>query len=279
MNNIKRYGISFLVLSLVFGAYVNAGEKRKRISTTSREYSNVSDIKAEIVFGRDLAARILGNYRLLENEKINRYVTLVGRSVALYAGRQELTYFFGVLDTDEVNAFATPGGYIFVTKGLLKKIENEAQLAGVLGHEIIHVVKKHVVMELNIKGEDGSVAGGLTSMIGGATGTFRVALEKALDEAEDILFKRGYKIEDEIEADREGVLLVSFAGYDPLALLECLTTLRSFEKEDKTHKGDHPVFEVRKQAMEKTLAENGLLNIKQAKVRERYYEHINKADL
>ncbi len=279
MNNLLKCTFSFVILCLFFHYPVMAGEERKRASTLSLEYSNVSDVKAEISFGRDLAARILGNYKLLDNEKINKYVNLVGRGIAIYSGRPEIKYYFGVLDTDDVNAFATPGGYIFITRGLLKKVENEAQLAGVLGHEIAHVVKKHVVNELNIKGEEGSAASGISSMIGGATGTFRVALDKALDEAENILLKRGYKIKDEIEADRVGILLAGVAGYDPMGLQAFLKKARSFEIEDKTHKGEHPVYETRMKKIKEVLVTNGLINVKLTKVRERYYEYVNKADI
>lgn len=274
MNRISRYIVLLFVLSIIIVNFCFARDSRKRISTTTNDFSNLSDIEAEIGFGRELAARILGNYSLVDDEKINRYVNLVGRALALYAGRPELKYYFGVLDSAEVNAFATPGGYIFITRGALMKMDNEAQLAGVLGHEIAHVVKKHVVKELNIKGDDASAVGGIANLIGGATGGFRVALEQALDQGADILFNRGYKIADEIEADRVGILLASVAGYKPSALKQFLNTTKGFEKEDKTYKGEHPILEVRMREINKTLEANGLQDVKKAKVRERFHETI-----
>lgn len=274
-NKIYIYILAFFVLNIIVVNFSFARDSRKRLSTIATDFTNLSDIEAEIRFGRELAARILGNYRILDDEKINRYVNLVGRALTLYAGRPEIKYHFGVLDSDEINAFATPGGYIFVTKGTLMKMDNEAQLAAVLGHEIAHVVRKHVVKELNIKGDDVSAAGGIASIIGGATGSFREALDQALDEAADILFNKGYKVADEIEADRIGTLLASIAGYDPSALKQFLNTASSFEKEDKTYKkGEHPIQEVRIREINKTLEANGLQDITKAKAEERFHETI-----
>jgi len=276
MNKTIRVIPALLIISIIFVGFAFAGDGRQRVSSISSEYSDVSDIEAEIRFGRELAARILGNYSLLDDEKVNRYVNLVGKALALYAGRPELRYHFGVLDSDEINAFAAPGGYIFITRGALMKMDNEAQLAGVLAHEIAHIVKKHVVNELNIKGEEGSGVGGLAGLIGGPTASVRGALEQALDDAVDILFNRGYKVKDEIEADRVGILVASVAGYDPSALREFLSSVKSFEKEDRTYKGEHPIFEVRMREIDETLKAHGLQDVKKAKAKDRFYENIKK---
>jgi len=274
MKKVDKLIPALLISSIMLVNFALAGDARLRSSAIAEEYANLSDIEAEITFGRELSARILGNYSILDNQKIHRYVNLVGKAVALYAGRPEIRYHFGVLDTDEINAFASPGGYIFITRGALMKMDNEAQLAAVLAHEIAHIVERHVVKELNIRGDEGSAIGGIAGLIGGATGSFRVALEQTLDKATDILFNRGYKVKDEIEADRVGVLLASVAGYDPLALKEFLSNVRSFEKEDKTYKGEHPIFEVRITEIHKTLEAHGLQDVKKAKARERFYENI-----
>jgi len=276
MNKISKLIPALLILTVMLVDFAFSGQGRQRVSATSSEYLDVSDIKAEVMFGRELAARILGNYNLLDDEKINRYVNLVGKGLALYAGRPEIRFYFGVLDSDEINAFATPGGYIFITLGALLKMDNEAQLATVLAHEIAHIAKKHVVRELNIRGEEGAGAGEIASMVGYSTGTIRVAMEQALDEAANILFNRGYKIKDEIEADRVGILVASVAGYDPSALKEFLNNVKSFEKEDTTYKGEHPIFEVRMSEINKTLEAHGLQNAKKAKVRGRFYENVKK---
>lgn len=265
-----------LGLSLLWVISVDAGDARRRISSLAEDYANLSDVEAEIRFGRDLSARILGNYPLLKDEKKSRYVGLIGTGLSQYAGRPELTFHFGILETTEINAFAAPGGYIFITTGALEQMENEAQLAAVLGHEIAHVVKRHVVKKLNIKGEQGAAAGGFAGMIGGATGSFREAFEQSMKEAEEILFHKGYEIEEEIEADQFGILLASAAGYSPEALRDFLIKCKRFESGNPQTDSAHPPHEVRIQTMNETLQAEGLRNGSNAKIRNRFNDYIQK---
>src|SRR2546427_12790257 len=103
------------------------------------------DKPEEIELGRSVATALGSRYRLLREEPLTRYVALVGTAVAMQSDRPDLRYYFGVLDTDEVNAFAAPGGYVFITRGTLALIRDEATLAGVLGHEIGHIALRHHV--------------------------------------------------------------------------------------------------------------------------------------
>ena len=93
--------------------------------------------------GQDFAATLLGAKPLVADPRLQRYVNALGRWLALQTERPDLPWTFGVLDDPGFNAFATPGGYIFVTKGLVMRMHNEAELAGVLAHEIGHVLRKH----------------------------------------------------------------------------------------------------------------------------------------
>lgn len=249
---------------------------RKRISAMGDEYSGEADLEAEIIFGRDLAARILGNYKALNNDQLVHYVNLVGKGLGLYSGRPELQFRFIVLDTDEINAFATPGGYIFITRGAVQRMDNEAQLACVLAHEIAHVTKRHVVRKLNIRGDEDATFSALTGAIGSSTAAVRTLLEKTLDEAATILFEKGYKLQEEMEADSVGIQIVSLAGYDPHQLGAFLKACKGFEKPDATYKGDHPQLSVRLKSINQTLNENGLEKLSQAKVRRRFHDYIKK---
>lgn len=273
-----KKAIKFFLILLIFSVHLSepvfSGEARVRISAVHNTFSGIDDIQAEILFGRELAARILGNHPLVDDADIQTYVNLVGRAVALYSGRPELRFYFGVLDSGEINAYAAPGGYIFVTRGALLAMEDEAQLAAVLGHEIAHVVEKHVIEELNVRSRNGSAAAGLASFIGGSTGSVKGALEQALDEAADILFARGYKVADEIEADRAGLLMAAVAGYDPSALERFLTRVDGFEKQEKTHEGGHPVHEVRMEKIREAMKAHDLAHAPQKKVEERFYANI-----
>ncbi len=217
------------------------------------------DVAVEISFGREVAARIIGHYELLNNEALTKYVNLVGASVAANSNRPELTFHFGVLDTNDINAYAAPGGYVFVTKGALSQMNDEAELAAVLAHEITHVAERHAVNELGIKAEDSSGAAGMARFLGGGGEAARTAFAQAVDAAVDILFKNGYKREDEIQADHGAVLLTTMAGYDPSAFIRYFERIGAGKKDqtailDKTH----PSFESRIEVLKTTIESEGI---------------------
>jgi len=218
---------------------------RQRASAAPPEMTS-DDVTEEIRFGREVAARLIGRYGLYNNDQLTKYVNLVGLSLAVNSNRPELTYHFAVLNTSEINAYAAPGGYIFVTKGAIDKMKDESELAGVIAHEMGHINGKHVVRELDIKATEGSAVSGLARLIGGGTESARLAFSKAVDKAMDTLFTTGYKREDEIQADKETVMLCAVAGYDPAGLIRYFERIsaakgKSTEVLDKTH----PAYDAR----------------------------------
>jgi len=225
MKSIHIMVMIIMALYIAFPPAVPATEAesqwRKRLS--SNDEVAQSDITEEVRFGREVAARIIGRFGLYDKPILTKYVNLVGTVLAMSTNRPELEFHFGVLNTDEINAYAAPGGYIFVTRGALLKMQDEAELAGVLSHEISHVVEKHVVRELNIHGSEDSsaysAASSLARVIGGSTDAARAAFTQAVDQAMDILFKNGYKREDENQADRDSVMFCALSGYEPSGLV------------------------------------------------------------
>lgn len=209
-----------------------------RVSTTR------ADVEAEVQFGRTLAARILGRYPLHANQELQRYVGLVGHHLTANCGRPGLAFAFAVIDSEERNAFATPGGYIFVTSGALEQMRDEAELAGVLGHEIGHVSARHMVKALNIHGVDRSAGAGLASLVGGATASVRGALQQSLARATEMLLQRGYAAADELEADEIGLFLAAMGGYDAGGLERFLRRVGSFEP-GATAASSHPLHSKR----------------------------------
>jgi len=219
----------------------------------------VDDVKSEIAFGREVAAAILGKYPLYKDEKLARYVNLVAKSLAQYANRPELNFTVGILDTDMINGFSAPGGYVFITKGAIDAMDDEAELAGVIAHEMMHVTQRHIVKELNIHGSETSPAAGFSRMIGGATDVVKVAFVKAMDEAVKILFERGYKKQDEVEADTLATMLIASADYDPSALARYFGKIKKTEgQETQSLKKLHPSFDERIGWISQTLEKNGL---------------------
>jgi predicted Zn-dependent protease len=178
--------------------------------------------------GRDVAAALLGAAPLVRNTDQQRYVNRVGSWLALHSGRPDLPWRFGILDTPGVNAFATPGGHVFVTRGLVERVRSEAELAGILAHEIAHVVQKHHLNDIR-KAAGKNLALDLASLkSGGIAGEAGRALARVGLEG----FVRGLSREDELEADRIGVVIAARAGYEPFGLPAVLQTLASMPQDD-----------------------------------------------
>jgi len=263
----------FTIHFSLFAAYAS-DDFRKRKSETQETFGEVDDIKAEVIFGRELAARIVGKYGLYEDKKLTRYINLVGKGVSQYANRPEIEFRFAILDTDNVNAYAAPGGYVFVTKGALKEMEDEAELAAVLAHEVAHVAERHIVKELNIKGTGDSPASGLARVLGGGTDVMRGVFTQMVDKAVEILFEKGLKKQDEMDSDRISTMTITSAGYDPAALKRYLKKISSDEEDTKILAGTHPTFEDRIIGLDAVLAENQLTDKKQSIVKERFNENV-----
>ena len=180
----------------------------------------------EIGFG--IAATVAGRYRLVDDAALNEYVSLVGAAVAEQSVRAgEVEFHFGVLDTDDVNAFAAPGGYILITRGALALMESEAELAGVLAHEVAHVDEKHVLEDIRKQDvmstatDEAQLSGAVLDAISGA--------------GAGLLFA-GLSREAEEEADSLGMLYASAVGYRPDGMMQFLQHLQA-EIEEQTAAG------------------------------------------
>ncbi len=186
----------------------NAAKELQKPDTIPGGYSETE----EIAIGRQIAGNLLGAAPLVQDKKLQKYVNNVGRWVATMSERPDLAWHFGVIESGDINAFAAPGGYIFVTRGLYKLLNNESELAGVLAHEIGHVIKKH---HLKILQESKMVDLGsklLARQIGGND-----KIGKLIGSGAEIV-SRSLDKNAEFEADRIGVVLAARAGYDAYGL-------------------------------------------------------------
>lgn len=174
-------------------------------------------VEDEKKLGRHSAALLLGAAPLVKNDALQNYVNRVGRWVALQAGREDIDWRFGVIDTDNVNAFAAPSGYVLMTKGLLARLQNEAELAGVLGHEIAHVVERHYVKAMQKKQQAGALAG----LAADLASENKAAVTAALNLTRGV-YSAGLDKGDEFDADRIGIAYAARAGYDPYGLARVL---------------------------------------------------------
>lgn len=178
----------------------------------------------EIEIGASLTAGLLGAAPLVADAELQRYVNDVGFWVAAQSRRKELPWRFGVIQSQGINAFAAPGGYIVLTLGLYQLLENEAQLAAVLAHEIAHVVRKHHLKALQ-KTMKRDLWSELTVEVLANTKDRKQA--KKLIKSGLQLYTTGLDRKYEYEADLRAVVLTARAGYDPYAFLDVLTTIDS----------------------------------------------------
>lgn len=181
------------------------------------------DIRTEIGFGREVAAHLLGKYPRVTDDSLQRYVNLVGKHLAQYCTRPELEFRFVVVESTAANTYSAPGGYVFVTSGTLSQLEDEAELAAVLAHEIAHISEKHVIRELRMAHSSGKSAEKTLARILGNTG--KTSDWAAVNEALRILLETGFPAEDELAADQLALQILSNSGYDPLALRRHLSRL------------------------------------------------------
>ena len=183
----------------------------------------------EIALGREITGSLLGAAPLVKDEALQKYVNQVGRWVANQSERADLPWKFGVIDSADLNAFAAPGGYVLLTKGLYLKMQSEAQLAGVLGHEIAHVVKKHQLKVLQKQQLLGYGASKLSDFLGKKDKLAKKALNTGAE-----ISARGLDKDAEFEADRMGLILAYRAGYDAYGLPDVLQTIGQTNKSDSS---------------------------------------------
>jgi beta-barrel assembly-enhancing protease len=172
----------------------------------------------EIALGQQTTARILQQMPRTKDAALEAYVGRIGRQVAAVSERPNLPYQFFVLESKELNAFAAPGGFVFVTTGLLRFMGEEAQLAGVLGHEVAHVAKKHSINAIR----KALVAQGVASAVLSDNQSQLMAI--AANIAATLILK-GFDRKAELEADRVGAMYSLRAGYDPQSLVRFLDAL------------------------------------------------------
>lgn len=206
------------------------------------------------------------------DENMQRYVGLVGRVVAEQSSRPDLPYAFAVIDSPVPNAFAGPGGYIFVTTGSLRHMSNEAELAGVLAHEIAHVTELHMVKTWRRN----NLLQGLSQAAAAADEDAK-EYTAAVDQATDTLFNRGLDKGFEFEADMVGCDLAALAGYDPQGLPAFLTKLAQSTQQQGGWYSTHPPLGERIGRLNQQVADlkvnGGVRGVKQP---DRFYQNVGR---
>ena len=165
----------------------------------------------EVQMGAEYAAQINAQLPIVQDAEINRYVNVLGDSIANLADNRGLDYQFYIVNANEVNAFAVPGGFIYVNRGLIDRTQNLSQLAGVLGHEIGHVVRRHSVKQME-KAQGANIGVTLACVLTNICTNQAVAA--GINVGGSAVFAK-FSRDDEADADAEGVKNVVRAGIDP----------------------------------------------------------------
>lgn len=204
----------------------------------------------EMSIGQAMALQVVARYGgVVDQPELVRYVNLVARAVANTSDRPDIPYRVAILEHDSINAFAAPAGYIFVTRGLLKQIRNEAELAAVLGHEIAHVSQKHI---LDVIQRSKRLAGVTEAGLSYATSN-PAAFKTIIDGAVKKLLDEGLDQEKETEADAVGEVFAARVGYDAEAYVGLLARLRDLKGDDRALFKTHPNFSARIEAVRNTI--------------------------
>lgn len=259
----QRYLVTTSVLLIFFSFFSGqALGQFGRLTKALSKAKTFADLRIsdedEQALGQAISQRIRNIYGVQQDEAQTRYVSLVGRVLAERSSRSNLPWTFIILDSDSTNAFAAPGGYIHITRGALAVMKDEAELAGVLAHEITHVTEKHTIKGIQkMKGIE--IAGDETSLSGNSQ-----LLDKVAEKATEALLQ-GFGRAEELEADEGGVELAADCHYSPQGLVEFLETLQERYASRQQRAGlfaSHPETQERldklaKQIQKEKLDQNG----------------------
>jgi predicted Zn-dependent protease len=224
-------------------------------------------VEEEREVGQEVAAKVVAFFHLYKDEALTRYVNLVGATVAAQAERQDITYHFAVLDSDDINAFSAPGGYIFITRGAVALCEDEAELAGVLAHEVGHVAGKHV---LKIVERDKALRAGMDETKAYMPGS--AYLHKMSKGILIKLIDQGLAPSDEYDADQRGIKYAHAAGYPADGLARFLTKLdQATEQGGKSFwTRTHPPVKDRNARIQQTITTQRWEDVDRPKLADRF---------
>ncbi len=188
--------------------------------TGKKDFVMMSE-EEELALGRNMHPKVMKAYPRYDDEELQAYVSKIGEELSLNSHRSGIEFRFTVVDSPAVNAFALPGGYIYITRGIMSYMNSEAELAGVLGHEIGHVTARHGVRQQSKAQATGIFGAIVGAAYGGSAGQFGSLLSTAV--------VRGYGRSYELEADRLGAEYLARNGYDPDDMLEVVGILKDQE--------------------------------------------------
>lgn len=274
----KTIASSVAILFLVSApAYAQLGGLSKRLGQAQEAKEKADKIRdlrmseaEERKLGEGVSEKLRHDFGVYQDKAVAKYVSLVGSVLAQASSRPGLEWEFIVLDTDGVNAFAAPGGIVHITRGALGLINNEAELAGVLGHEIAHVTAKHTVRSI----QKNKVVSLTADEVGGGSLTAGV-IARLVEASYKGIINNAFDRDDEIESDKVGVTLANKVGYAPGALADVLARLEERNTDREEPNGlfaSHPLIKDRLANIAKVIRDDK--QSAKATVATRYTKHV-----
>jgi predicted Zn-dependent protease len=258
---------------LLIASAVPASAQLGRLGGAVKRAQQVQELRIsaaeEQQIGVAVSEKVRTRYGVVQDANVHKYVALVGSAVAQAAGTPDIPWTFVVLDTDAVNAFAAPGGFVHITRGALALIQDEAELAGVLGHELIHVTERHTIRALQ---KNKSIQMGADEKLSGNAALLNQVVENVYLDIVEKGFGRG----EENESDEKGVVAANKVGYAPQGLHRFLTRLQERNKESKEKRGlfaSHPEMKERLERLTRQIATQKLAAT--ATLADRYQKHVS----
>lgn len=247
---LKKLGISLTVIFLFF---ILSGCSTEYNIVTGQEESFYYSTDKETQMGLAISRQVEEEYKPVEDPLLQKRVEDIGKKIAAVCDRKDIDYHFKVLEEEEVNAVSLPGGFVYINKGLIDKVANDNELAGVLAHEVGHIVARHSIKKLQAL-QGYSVLRLLVAVApqGGSVGN-----------AADVAFTElllGYSREDELLADQLGARYAKLAGYDPHGMIDFLEKLQEINKRKplrpKSYFRTHPYVADRIRVVKQELGED-----------------------
>lgn len=205
------------------------------------QLSNISP-RQEIELGRQMNDQIRQNMRFVRDPNINEYVRQIGQRLVSQSERPDYPFTFQVVDNNTINAFATTGGFVYLHTGLIKSVENEAELASVLGHEIGHITGRHLIGQLRQR----AIASGVASAAG-------IDRNTAVSLGVELALNLPRSRQDEFDADRRGLRMLSKAGYAQSAMISFMQTLQRRSPSIPAFLSTHPPMRDRIAALQRLI--------------------------
>ena len=247
-------------------------DRLKKGADTAKKVAdiNISE-KDERAIGEAVSAKLIERFGIYQDAAVTKYVSLVGTVLAQASSRPNLDWKFIVLDSEGVNAYAAPGGLVHITKGALGLTKSEAELAGVLAHELTHITAKHTVRAI----QKAKMVDAGSDVAGSQSGLAGSVVSRLADASYNMLFENKFDRDDENEADKVGAALANKAGYAPKGLTEFLNHLAARNKGVAQPNGlfaSHPQLQERLDRIDKAVKDGRLTAT--ASVQPRYASHI-----